>query len=357
MPAASHRIYKRIYEGVNHRLRTFAGGRWAASCRPTSIGLLMTERCNARCVHCDIWKNRGREDPPSLEQWRTVLSDLRTWLGPVQVFFTGGEALLNPITTDLVGYGSSIGLFVEVLTHGYWLEHSRIEKLALASPWRITVSLDGIGDTHTRIRGRPQFFEKTTATVKALERLRREHRLDYSIRLKTVVMAQNIDEVGEIARWANRDGIEVFYQPIEQNYNTREDPRWFESSTNWPRDPEKAVAAVQRLIELKREGLPIANSYAQLQAMIPYFRDPDALRIATQAHMAHERRASCAALTMLQLQANGDVTICAGQGPVGNITRTPIRDIWRQRPSWWEAGCCLEWRCSEAEKRALAPCE
>jgi MoaA/NifB/PqqE/SkfB family radical SAM enzyme len=357
VPPVSHRIYRRLYEGVNHGLRTFAGGRWAAYCRPTSIGLLMTERCNARCVHCDIWKNRGREDPPSLEQWRTVLADLRGWLGPVPVFLTGGEALLNPITTDLVAYGSSIGLFVELLTHGYWLDHSRIEKLALARPWLVTVSLDGIGETHTKIRGRPKFFEKTTATIETLERLRREHRLAYRIRLKTVVMAENLDDVAEVARWANRDGMEVFYQPIEQNYNTQEDARWFESSANWPRDTEKAVAAVQRLIQLKREGLPIANSYAQLEAMIPYFRNPDASRISTQAHMAHERKALCAALTMLQVQANGDVTICAGQGPVGNIKRAPIRQIWRQRPAWWEAGCCLEWRCSETEKRALAACD
>jgi hypothetical protein len=55
-------IYQRVYEGVNYRLRTFAGGAWAARCRPVSIALLLTEPCNVRCVHCDIWKNRGKED-------------------------------------------------------------------------------------------------------------------------------------------------------------------------------------------------------------------------------------------------------------------------------------------------------
>jgi len=55
-------IYKRVDEGVNYRLRTFAGGAWAAHCRPVSIALLLTEPCNVRSVHCDIWKNRGKED-------------------------------------------------------------------------------------------------------------------------------------------------------------------------------------------------------------------------------------------------------------------------------------------------------
>lgn len=351
---ARYRVYKRLHEGLNQRLRTLGGGRWSSYCRPTSIALLMTERCNARCIHCDIWKNRGQEDSPSPDQWRTALSDVRQWLGPVHVFFTGGEALLKPMTIDLVAYASSIGLFVEVLSHGYWHDQSRIEKVALARPWRVTVSLDGIGDVHSRIRGRDLFFEKTDTTIRTLIQLRKEHRLDLVIWLKTVVMAANMDSVAEVARYAQRSGVEVFYQPIEQNYNTPEDPRWFEHSPTWPRDIEQAIAAVQELIGLKRAGLPIANSYQQLEAMIPYFRNPDALRVSTQSHAAHERRPSCAALTMLQLQANGDVTICAAQSPVGNIKATRIRAIWEQRPHWWERGCCMERRCSEAEKRTLS---
>ena len=66
--------------------------------------------------------------------------------------------------------------------------------------------------------------------------------------------------------------MEVFYQAVEQNYNTEEDPRWFEHSENWPKNSSRAVAAVERLIALKRKGLPIRNSYQQLQAMIPYFQ-------------------------------------------------------------------------------------
>lgn len=336
--------YKRLYEGVNHRLRTFAGGRWASHCRPTSIALLLTELCNARCVHCDIWKNRGKEDAPSVSQWKAMLSDLRGWLGPVQVVITGGEALLRPFTAELVAHGSSHGLFMEVLTHGYWDDQSKIEALALARPWRVTVSLDGIGETHTKIRGRDRFFEKTTTTIRTLQRLRKERGLDLIIRLKTVVMAHNLDHVGEVARFAAQDGLEVFYQPIEQNYNTTEDSAWFEHSENWPRDTQKAVATVEKLIALKRQGLPIANSFAQLDVMIPYFRDPASLRIAVQSHAAHEPRLSCSALTMLQVQANGDVTICANQGSVGNIKRAPIREIWEGRPQWWNAGCCLERR-------------
>ena len=342
--------YRRVHEGVNYRLRNLAGGRFAHHCRPASAVILLTELCNARCLHCNIWQNRGKEDSPTFEQWKTVVADLRSWLGPIHVVFTGGEALLRPFTPDLTAYASGLGLFVEVLTHGYWDDQARVERLALARPGRITMSIDGIGETHSLVRGRPVFWDKSLRSLTLLTRLRQEHNLPYAIRLKTVIMSHNLHDVANVARFAADNGCEVLYQPIEQNYNTEEDPRWWEHTDNWPKDPGRAVAAVGELVRLKRAGLPIANTLTQLEVMIPYFRDPDAMRIAVQSHTSHERRQNCAALTTLQLQANGDVTVCNGAPRVGNVKHAPIREIWEKRPRYWEQGCCLEKRRSEAEK-------
>jgi MoaA/NifB/PqqE/SkfB family radical SAM enzyme len=70
---------------------------------------LLTERCNARCVHCDIWKNKGDEGSPTAAQWSRVLDDLRSWLGPVSIVFTGGEALLKPYALELAAHAASRG--------------------------------------------------------------------------------------------------------------------------------------------------------------------------------------------------------------------------------------------------------
>ncbi len=339
----------RVHSAVNYRLRTIAGTRLAAHCRPITITILLTERCNARCVHCDIWKNRGKEVAPSVDQWKTTMRDLRRWLGPVHVAFSGGEALLMPFAAEVVSYASRVGLLVEHLTHGFWLDQSRIEKMALGDPWRVTISCDGIGATHDKIRGREHFFEAVETTIQTLLRLRREKKLGYTIRLKTVIMSHNLHDVANIARYAQAHDLEVFYQPVEQNYNTPEDLRWFEHSDNWPADRERAVAVVEELIELKRQGLPIANSVHQLEVMIPYFRDPEQLLILTQSHSAHDKPL-CAALTTFQIQSNGDVRSCWCMDPIGNIQETTIRQIWEKRPHWWEAGCCMERRMSNAEK-------
>ncbi|MGE0554407.1 MAG: radical SAM/SPASM domain-containing protein [Gemmatimonadales bacterium] len=342
MTTAASLWYKRAYDAVNHRLQTVAGGRLADWCRPTWISLLLTERCNARCVHCDIWQNRGKEDGPTLDQWKTALTDLRRWLGPAHVCLTGGEALLVPHTIEVVRHAVDLGLIVEVLTHGYWGDQTRIEALARANPWRITVSLDGLGPTHSKVRGREGFFERTRQSLETMTRLRRDEGLGYSILLKTVVMRHNVDQLEPLASFAKSEGMEIFYQPIEQNYNTAEDLDWFEQSDNWPDDRSQVVAAVQRLIELKRRGFPIANGFRQLEVMIPYFQDPRASQVEVRQHTAHHPHRACSALGLLQVQSNGDVSVCVSAPPVGNIkTRSP-REIWNNRPKWWRGGCCLE---------------
>ncbi len=336
----STRLYRRVYQAANYRLRSVAGGRFRSACRPVSIDLLLTERCNARCVHCNIWQNKGKEDSPGLEVWKTCLTDLARWLGPVQVTLTGGEALMQPFAPALVAHGVSRGLAIELLTHGYWSDPARLEQAALADPWRITMSLDGIGEIHSVVRGRPNFWEKSLASLRMLQRLRAERGLHYIIRLKTVLMSHNIGSAAEVARFAADNGMEVFYQPIDRNYNSEEDDRWFETAPTWPRDPEIAAAAVNELIRLKRQGYPIANSIAQLEAMIPYFRNPMALQAAVQGQAAHERVQICSALTTLQIQANGDVGACHSKPPIGNIRNAGISQIWADRPRFWEQGCC-----------------
>ena len=346
MSTESGQIFRRVYEGLNNRLPRFAGGRFASFCRPTAIMFLLTERCSARCVHCDIWKNRGKEDSPTADQWRGLVDDLRQWLGPVSIVLTGGEAMLKPYAAELAAYARRQGFWVEVLSHGYWADQRRIEQLALADPSRITISLDGIGAVHSLVRGIPDFFERTSTSIDTLLRVRSERKLNYTLRAKTVIMQQNLDSLADVARFATREGMEVFYQPIEQNYNTPDDPEWFLRSANWPRDPEQAVRKIEELMALKREGLHIANTMRQLEVMIPYFRRPSELMLRVQSHKSAEKRPLCAALNMLQVQANGDVTVCSRKEPVGNFRRTPVRTLWEQRPRWWEGGCCLEAECN-----------
>ena len=320
--------------------------------RPQAVVCLLTERCSSKCVHCDIWRNRGVERGPGFDDWCRLMDEIRQWLGPVDVVLTGGEALLKPFTVDLAGYASSIGLRVEVLTHGYWKDQDLIGRLALSRPRRVTLSLDGIGELHDAVRGRPGFFERTSASIETLLRMRRERDLHYEVLLKTVIMSANLHGLDDVARYATEHGVDVLYQPIEQNYGEPDNPEWIAESANWPTDAAAAVAAVERLVELKRGGARIVNSERDLDRIAAYFRDPDRYRVRIQNHDFSGR---CSALGLIQVQANGDVMVCFSAPPIGNFLEAPIRRLWGERPALWQDGCCMKRRMSAAEWRDTHP--
>src|ERR1035441_6490235 len=85
-----------------------------------------------------------------------------------------------------------------------------------------------------------------------------------------------------------------------------------------------------------------SGGFQQLESMVPYFLNPDAMRVSVQQHTAHLKHPVCSALTSIQVMPNGDVLACFGMPPVGNIKTTPIRQIWRDRPRWWKGGALLD---------------
>lgn len=102
---------------------------------------------------------------------------------------------MKPFAQEVVAHAVGLGLFVESLTHGYWEDQQKIERIALTNPWRIAMSLDAIGETHTRVRKRPKFWEWSHRSFQTLLRMRRECGLGYEIRLKTVILSHNYKEI------------------------------------------------------------------------------------------------------------------------------------------------------------------
>ena len=128
-------VYLRVRKGLNYRLWTFAR-RPVGRLRPTepvSRSFPDPSGANARCVHCDIWKNRGKEYCPiarAVERHSRRPPALAR-AGPRGVHRRRGAAV--PFAPELLAYGSSRGLRIEHLTHGYWRDQSRIESMARAA--------------------------------------------------------------------------------------------------------------------------------------------------------------------------------------------------------------------------------
>ena len=130
-----------------------------------------TLRCNMRCRHCgsDCKVSPTVPDMPA-EDFLRVMDTIAPHVDPHKVFiiFTGGEALLRP---DLEQVG--LELYRReypwgVVTNGFLLNETRLQRLMASGMHSITVSLDGFEQQHNWIRCHPQSFEKATRAIKLL---------------------------------------------------------------------------------------------------------------------------------------------------------------------------------------------
>ena len=130
-----------------------------------------TLRCNMACRHCgsDCKASSAVPDMPA-DDFLRVIDGLTPHVDPHRTFiiFTGGEALLR---NDLEHVGLELyrreypwGL----VTNGLLLTAERLDSLLASGMHSITVSLDGLDDSHNWLRRNPQSF---AAVMRAVELL------------------------------------------------------------------------------------------------------------------------------------------------------------------------------------------
>ena len=121
-------------------------------------------RCNCRCLMCDIWRDRNRQEI-SAEDVAGWLAEWRT-LGVRRVVLSGGEALLHSHLWELCRLLKDEGIGITVLTTGLLLTRDA-DPLAFYCD-DVVVSLDGPREVHDRIRNVPRAFDRLAEGVAAL---------------------------------------------------------------------------------------------------------------------------------------------------------------------------------------------
>jgi MoaA/NifB/PqqE/SkfB family radical SAM enzyme len=137
-PAKPTRVRPLIESDVSlHRLSTL----------PILI-LNIHERCNCRCVMCDIWKREGGAelDVDVLARHRESIIKL----GVRQVVLTGGEPLLHTAFADLCSFLRECDVKITLLSTGLLLK--KRAKVIASSVDEIILSLDGPEETHDSVR-------------------------------------------------------------------------------------------------------------------------------------------------------------------------------------------------------------
>ncbi|MDK2973332.1 MAG: Fe-coproporphyrin synthase [Candidatus Sumerlaeota bacterium] len=204
------------------------------------VTMFVTNVCNARCETCFYWMHLNDPDTNNL-----TVDEIRQ-LGLSMPDFdhllvSGGEPVMRKELPEIVRVWRETCNIksVDMPTNGLLTKRivEVVEQMLDENPgMMVTVghSLDGFKETHDRLRGVPNNFEKTIQTIEALVEVRQ--RREEAFRrgkgpqpfLRLLVLAcvnnQNIDEIERLAEWVS-DAHDI-------------DGMMFECLRGEPKDPE-----------------------------------------------------------------------------------------------------------------------
>lgn len=182
----------------------------ARAARLRLLVLAVSDRCDQRCAHCQIWMGPPEDAPRSLTRdERLKVVEEAIGLGVLEVLLTGGEPLLSADLWPIAERLEAGGVRALLATNGLLLAAYAARVARLFD--EVYVSLDGGPATHDRLRGVPS-FERVAAGVQAL--------LPFAPRpllvARCTLHAENLDQVEAIAGSARAIGFDhVSFLPLD----------------------------------------------------------------------------------------------------------------------------------------------
>lgn len=168
-----------------------------------------TRRCNLRCLHCYSASGPEHGDLLSYETLAHALTDARAE-GYRVASFSGGEPTLYRDLGRLLRHAKSLGMRTTVTSNGMPLTGKR---LAMLRGWTdvLAISLDGIPESHNRMRASNQAFDRMRANLDGV----RESGIDFGFIF--TLTQYNVNEVEWAAQFAVEQGARLFQiHPLEE---------------------------------------------------------------------------------------------------------------------------------------------
>jgi radical SAM protein with 4Fe4S-binding SPASM domain len=186
-------------------------GKLAGRRVPIVGSLELTFRCNLRCVHCYV--AHGHQGLPGREELSageiSGILDQVVDEGCLWLLLTGGEPLLRRDFREIYVSARRKGLLVTLFTNGTLITPEIADLLAEWRPFVVEITLYGRTQaTYERITGIPGSHARCMRGIDLL--LER----GLPLKLKTMLMTLNRDELGEMEAYAEGLGVEFRFDPM-----------------------------------------------------------------------------------------------------------------------------------------------
>lgn len=167
-----------------------------------------TNACNLQCKTCVRSTWNEPEGFMSLETYRSLIEDLRTFSSLKKISLWGiGEPLFHPDIVEMVALAKSLGVFTQMITNARLLDEAMAVNLIDAGLDSIVISVDGTTtQTNDQIRTGGE-LHVVKRHVDQLRRLRDDRdKTTPEIGLEFVAMRQNIGELKNLRRLSDELG-------------------------------------------------------------------------------------------------------------------------------------------------------
>ncbi len=179
---------------------------------PISGGLELTHRCNLACIHCYV--NLPANDRPAQRreltttEWFAVIDQIAE-AGTLWLTLTGGEPLLRPDFCDIYSYAHDKGIVLNVYTNAVLITERHLEMWRTRPPRMVEVTQYGF---------KPETYDKVTDAGAQYDRfktgLSRLRAAGVSVTLKAIAMKATRDEVHDIRRFAEDEGLRFRFDAV-----------------------------------------------------------------------------------------------------------------------------------------------
>ena len=174
---------------------------WGSSLGISYAYIEITEKCNSKCVYCQIDQPRDIDMDAAI--YKSIIDQLSE-LKAFEIRIGGGEPLLCKQIVPYVAYAHSKGLAVWICTNGRLLNKKMAFELKKAAATGVKVSLDScIPNKHNQLRGGTGSWEKAVAAIRNAQLAGLEVMINYTIGV------QNIDEYEQMIHFGNLLGCTV----------------------------------------------------------------------------------------------------------------------------------------------------
>ncbi|HEX3030288.1 MAG TPA: radical SAM protein [Clostridia bacterium] len=204
----------------------------------------LTLKCNMNCIHCGSKAGKARENELTLDECLNIAQQY-IQLGGKSLTLIGGEIFLCNGWEKIARKLSDGGVAVNIITNAFLLGDKQIEQIKYAKLSNVGISMDGMEESHNKIRNVSTSFQKV---LNAFDLLNKEN---IPIAVVTTLVDFNFGDLEDMYNLLVKNNVKVWQIQIATPMgNMRE-------KTDFLLDPAK-VPLITGFIRKKRHEMKMS---------------------------------------------------------------------------------------------------